>query len=348
VKVAIVSGPRSSVPMGLELAELRLLGALRDAQTSIKLDVRVVGGRAARRHAKRVAGTWIPARPGRPWSAAWRRADLVHLIGLDLPPPPRTPFTVTVHDLSPLHYDDEGTLPPWMGEIVQRAELFLTPSNFTANELNTQLSIPHERIRVFGGAAALDVEGADPLSVTELRAFGIEPPVVLRYGGYTTRKNVPLLLEAWAQVPLGTLVLAGPAQAAREQQLAAAAEVERVVVLDYVPDSLLRRLLRTSSVLASPSVYEGFGLPALEAMAAGTPVVALRTPFTEEVCGDAAFLVEHRADEFAAAVHRLLTEPQFAKTMTRRGLDRASRFTWASAASTLLKAFASAGGRRIS
>src|SRR5205814_4060507 len=76
MRVAIVSGPRSATPMGLELAEQRLLDALRAADTPIQLDLRVVGGRAARAYARRLHGRWIPAPPGHPWAAAWRRADL--------------------------------------------------------------------------------------------------------------------------------------------------------------------------------------------------------------------------------------------------------------------------------
>src|SRR3954454_7899823 len=101
MRVVIVSGPRSSTPMGLELAEQRLLDALRTIDTPIRLDLRVVGGRAARTHARRMRGRWIPAPPAHPWAAAWRRADLVHLLGIDLPPPPHQPFVATVHDLSP-------------------------------------------------------------------------------------------------------------------------------------------------------------------------------------------------------------------------------------------------------
>src|SRR3954454_3048409 len=146
MRVAIVSGARSATPMGLELAEQRLLEALRAADTSIELDVRVVGGRAARAHARRVRGRWIPALPTRPWTAAWAGADLVHLVGLELPRPRHKPFVATVYDLSPLHYDDEGSLPPWIDEIAARAALLLTMSEFTASALHEHLGVPRERI----------------------------------------------------------------------------------------------------------------------------------------------------------------------------------------------------------
>jgi glycosyltransferase involved in cell wall biosynthesis len=271
-------------------------------------------------------------------------ADIVHLLGLDLPPPRRKSFVAMVHDLSPLHYDDEGTLPPWLGEIVERAALLLTPSAFTANELSRHLGVPGERVRVIGGGPALDARHAEPLSRSELEQLGIEPPLVLRYGGYTKRKNVPLLLEAWAQVPIGTLVLAGPPQPARARVLAGAPSLDRVIVLDYVAQTLLARLLRSAAVLVSTSQYEGFGLPPLEALAAGTPTVAVSAPFVQEVCGDAALLVEERAEALGEALHQVLVDRELASRLRAAGPLRAARFTWSQVADSVLRAYASASG----
>jgi glycosyltransferase involved in cell wall biosynthesis len=328
--------------MGLELAELRLLGSLRAEVTDFALDVRVVGGRSSRRYARRLGARWIPARRHTLPRLASSGADLVHLIGLDLPPPRRKAFVATVHDLSPLHYDDEGVLPPWLGEIAERALFLVTPSAFTAAELHRHLGVPPERVRVFGGAAALDARNAEFLSPPELRQLGIEPPFVLRYGGYTKRKNVPLLLEAWAQVSCGTLVLTGPPQSARAKILAEAPSLDRVVVLDYVPQMLLARLLRGAAALVSTSAYEGFGLPPLEALAAGTPVVAVSTPFVREVCGDAALLVEGRSDALASALHRVLVDEELAHHLGTAGPARAANFTWSGAASAVIRAYESA------
>ncbi|MGZ4415532.1 MAG: hypothetical protein ACXVRZ_14325, partial [Gaiellaceae bacterium] len=104
MRVAIVSGPRSELPMGLELAERRLLEALRSNPGSIQLDLRVVGRRRALRHARALGARWIPTVRRSLPTTAEANADLVHLIGLDLPPPRRCPFVATVHDLSPIHY----------------------------------------------------------------------------------------------------------------------------------------------------------------------------------------------------------------------------------------------------
>ena len=340
MKVAVISGSRAAVPMGLELAEQRLLRALRtEASDDIEVDIRVVGGRGARAHARRLGARWLPARSRTLPQFALAGTDLVHLLGLDLPPPSRAPFVVMVHDLAPLEYHDEGVLPGWLDDIVDRASLFLTPSWFTATELSKHLAVTPERIRVVGGAPVLEAQRADLLSADELRRLGIEPPYVLRYGGYTTRKNVALLLEAWEQVPTGTLVLAGPAQSARTKILADAPSRDRVVVLDYVPQTVLARLLRTAALLVSTSSYEGFGLPPLEAMAAGTPVVAVSAPFVNEVCGDAALLVGEDVSELADALRRVMSDDDVASRLRNEGIRQALRFSWENVAGKVLIAW---------
>jgi glycosyltransferase involved in cell wall biosynthesis len=326
--------------MGLELAELRLLDALRRAQTDVELDVRVVGGRSARRHARRRGARWVPARHRTLPSIASARADVVHLLGLDLPPPRRKPFVAMVHDLAPMVYDDEGVVPPWLDEIVERASLLLTPSAFTAGELSQRLDVTAQRICVIGGAPALDARDAEPLSPRELSQLGIEPPFVLRSGGYSTRKNVALLLEAWALVSAATLVLTGPPQPARARILAEAPSLDRVVVLDYVPDALQARLLRSAAALVSTSSYEGFGLPALEALSAGTPVVAVDAPYVREVCGEAAIVVDEQPDALADALRSLLDDEPLAQAIGERGLLHAANFAWSHAADAVFSAYA--------
>ena len=325
--------------MGLERAEARLLEALQSRPRSVALDVRVVGGRAARRHARRIGARWVPAQPGTLPQRATMRGDLIHLLGLDLPPPRKARFVVMVHDLAPLHYDDEGQLPRWIDEILERAVVVLTPSAFTASELQKHFGVAEQRIQIIGGAPALEARGAVPLSAEELRDLGIGPPFTLRYGGYTKRKGVRLLLNAWASVPHGTLVLAGPSRTRGESVLPVASSIDRVVVLDYVSDELLARLLRSATALASTSEYEGYGLPVVEAMATGTPVVAVSTPFVREVCGDAAYLVEPEAEALARAISLVGQDDALARRLSDAGLSRVERYSWERVAHGVLSAY---------
>jgi glycosyltransferase involved in cell wall biosynthesis len=321
MRVAFLTGPRAAQPMGMELAEQRLLRALRELP--LEVEHRVVGRRAARASAKAAGARWCPST-----TLAARGADVVHLAGLELRPP-RGRFLLTVHDLAPLRFDDEGSLPPWAADSVGRAELVLCPSRFTASELHSLLGVPEEKLHVVGGGTGLDPKGAEPLSERELAGLGIGTPFVLRCGGYTTRKNVRLLLDAWRLVDSpATLVLAGPPQRARDELTLDG----RVVLLDYAPAQLLERLLRSAAALVSTSTYEGFGMPVLEALTAGTPVVATRTPFTEEVAGDAAFLVDADPAAVAAAIERVLAG--------ERRAGAAPSFSWARTANAVAEAYA--------
>lgn len=342
MRVAIVTSGRAEVAMGLETAELRLLEALRVQANGVRIDIRVVGGRSARRHAGRINARWYPAPPGRKSRRAWRAAEVIHLAGLTIPPPRRARFVATFHDLSPLHYPDEGSLPPWAQEIAERAEMLICPSAFTAHELERELGVERGRIAVVANGPGNDASMEEPLSDEELRALGLARPLVLRLGGYTLRKNVSLLLDAWPEIRLrtgATLALVGPAQAVRGERLAAAPSLDGVTVLDYLAASLVIRLVRTADVLVSTSLYEGFGLPPLEAMSAGTPVVAVRTPFVEEVCGDAALLVENDAAALADGVSSALADDKLGASLRRAGLHRAHAFSWSESADRLLAVY---------
>jgi glycosyltransferase involved in cell wall biosynthesis len=345
MKVAIVSGSRSPEPMGLELAELCLLKALRQRSGDAALDIRVVGRRGASRHARVLGGRWIPARPGTLPRRASSGVDIVHLLGLELPPPSRQPFVVTIHDLAPLQFPDEGCLPPWTEEVAARAKLIFAPSKFTACEIEGRLSVPSERIRVIGGGPALEAKGVAPLSDAELSALGVRGPLILRYGGYTTRKRLSLLLDAWPLVRNGTLVLSGPPQRTREDILSRAPSLDRVVVLDYTPSALLARLLRSASILVSTSSYEGFGLPPLEAIAAGTPVVATSSEFVREICGDAALLTESTPDSIGRALNLILADHALASELSTKGLQRAAQSSWSRAAARVLSGYREVASR---
>lgn len=340
--VAFVTGGRSEAAMGLETAELRLLHAVR-ARMIGGLDVRVVGGRSALRYSRRIGGRWFPALPGRASQRAWAGAVVVHLAGLTIPPPRSVPFVATFHDLCPLHFADEGSLPPWTAEIAERGARLVCPSAFTASELTARLGVEPGRITVVPNGPGNDAASAAPLTVAELEDLGLHPPVVLRLGGYTERKNVSLLLDAWPEIRGATdasLALVGPPQAARAERLADAPSLAGVSVLDYLPADVVPRLVASAGVLVSTSRYEGFGLPPLEAMTAGTPVVAVRTPFHEEVCGDTAVLVEDDAAALAAAVVRVLADDVLRESLGAAGRVRARQFSWERSAQLLLDVYA--------
>ncbi len=179
------------------------------------------------------------------------------------------------------------------------------------------------------------------LSATELAAFGITKPFVLRIGGYTQRKNIPLLIAAWKCVRrqvAASLVLAGPPLGVRDSLLASVSGHDAIVVLDYVSSDLLPKLLRSAAALVSPSILEGFGMPPLEAMTAGVPVVAVRSSSSEEVCGTSALFAENTVEALAEALVRVLSDAAL-RPLVMAGLDRSGTMTWDVAASSLVSVY---------
>jgi glycosyltransferase involved in cell wall biosynthesis len=342
LKVAVVTGPRDLRPMGFGLAERLIIGALRAAPSELEVMVHVVGGRSARRYARAIDAQWQPARPGRLPARVERQADLVHLTSLEIEPPTRTPYVVSVADVAPLRFPDEGELAPQAQRVIERAAAAIVPSRFTAAELVELFDIAADRVHVAPQAVGHPVSPATvPLSHDELSELGLRTPFAIRLGGYSQRKGLPLLLDAWPAVQQRTnlqLALVGPDQPARTSALAGAATQEDVVAVDYLPAEVVPRLLRAASMLVSSSTYEGFGLPPLEALSAGVPVVAIGAAAVREVCSDAA-LYASDSGSLAAAMIRVHADEDLAVRMIRAGLQRAAGFIWERNAEETLRVY---------
>jgi glycosyltransferase involved in cell wall biosynthesis len=195
--------------------------------------------------------------------------------------------------------------------------------------------IPHGVDReVFRPSSTDEVEGVR-------RRFGIAGPYLLSLGGIEPRKNLPNLVRAFAQLPAGgrpMLVLVGGGvewnPEGRDALQAALREVpghvaERVVLTGYVKEQEKVALLGGAEALVYPSLYEGFGLPVLEAMACGTPIVTSDLSALPEVTGDAALLVDPRdTGALASAIERVLEEKDLRHDLETRGMSRAAGYTW--------------------
>ncbi len=259
--------------------------------------------------------------------------DLYHSLALSYPAPAGRPSVYTIHDLPPARFSDEGTLPGWTRQAACSASAVVTPSAFAKRELVELLGLPESRVHVVPNGYERDVFHPDviPADAEMLAARGISGPFLLYSGGFTRRKNVKALLEAWTQTapayPDLTLVLAGPT--APLEALAAETPAPRVVVAGYLERDLLPRILKAATALVYPSIYEGFGLPPLEAMALGVPVIAVRQGAVPEVVGDCAVLAENGSPEsLAAAVRSLLDNAALAHSLSACGPARANLFSW--------------------
>jgi glycosyltransferase involved in cell wall biosynthesis len=257
------------------------------------------------------------------------------------------PSVVTAHDLGYLHYPDKHPLLArlyldWSTRhSASIARRVIAVSQATAQDLVALNGIPRDKIRVVHSGVDEELQPVrDEAILRDMKKqFGIKGPYVLHVGSIQPRKNLARLVEAFSQamdvVEGLRLVLAGRRAWGDQSLLDRIHELdlaERVVMPGYVPDADLAALYSGASVYAFPSLYEGFGFPALEAMACGTPVVCANTSSLPEIVGDAALTfaptdVAGQAD----ALRRVLTDPALRKHLVERGFARLQQFTWEAA-----------------
>jgi len=254
---------------------------------------------------------------------------------------------VTIHDLDFLVHPERvraeirRDYPALARDHAHRADGILVPSNYTAREVVRMLGVPVERITVCHHGAPEWAPG--PL---EPRPNGVG--YILFVGTLEARKNVGALLHAYAILAarnrsIPRLVLAGKTTPDASGWLEMAAKFPlagRVELVGYVQPSERRELYRRAKLLVLPSYDEGFGLPALEAMAMGIPVVASNRGALPEVLGEAGMLVDPDDHEaLVNAIERVLQDELYARGASERGLARAREFTWDRAAETTRKAY---------
>jgi glycosyltransferase involved in cell wall biosynthesis len=276
--------------------------------------------------------------------------EVVHDAGYVVPPS-RAPLVATVHDLLFLTYPDHYT---WHSRAVLRrglelarrhARLVICPSRATMDACRAA-GIGSERLRLVPwGVRARTIEGSESEEIR--RRYAIERPYVLFCGTREPRKNLRRVLEAFRRLdrPGLELVLAGP-EGWKEDLTSGVATLEgRVRSLGFVPPDDLDALYTGAVAAVYPSLAEGFGLPVLEAMAHGVPVVTSAGKATEEVAGDAALLVDPLdVDAIAGAMERVLEDRELAVSLGAAAKERAASFTWQRSAELVAAVYSEAAG----
>jgi glycosyltransferase involved in cell wall biosynthesis len=266
-----------------------------------------------------------------------------------------------VHDLSFRHHPEFFSLTTRLRLNmlvplhVRQARLVLTPSEFSRQDLISAFGLAAERVVVVPAAvrpeSTVAPHSAMPVS---LRARGVGDRFFLYLGNLHPRKNVGRLVDAYARarsrsaaVAAHQLVIAGARGWHSEDVARAAAALPGLVVmLGRIDDAERDALLGSATALVYPSLFEGFGLPPLEAMAAGTPVLASATTAMPEVLGDAALLVEPRdVEAIVDALLRLAEDQSLRDTLRERGLSRVARYTAKTTGERALAAFDIAAAR---
>ena len=257
----------------------------------------------------------------------------------------RCPAVVTVHDISYARAPEmfsrrDRKLLGLVRGSVRRAERVIAVSEFTRTDVIDQYGLdPAKVVAISNGVGPQFRPQADAAMRVQER-FGIVKPYVLCVGALQARKNVPLVIEAYVQLMgRGTnceLVVAGGDRGGRLDVLDAILRnrlTGRVHLLGHVEEMELPALYSGARAFVSPSLYEGFGLPALEAMACGTAVIASNTTGLAEAVGDAGLTIDPRsADELAEAIRRVHEDEELRDRLVAAGHARAAEFTWARAA----------------
>lgn len=270
--------------------------------------------------------------------------DLFHYTNYILPVvSARTPKAMTVHDLAFLRDPSCHTgsaqegLSNVMARAVRECRVFLAPSESTARDCEEFLRLPRERIFVtplgvgpefFARAPAAPEPGG--------------PPYLLAVGTLEPRKNHPRLIRAAARVPGVELRIAGK-RGWLYDETEKAARSGGATLLGHVSEPRLRALMAGAAAIVYPSLLEGFGLPVLEAMAMGRPVLTSNRPPLSELAGDGALLVDPEdEDAIAEGIRRILHDGALRAELARRGPARARRFTWEACAEATRRAYEAA------
>jgi glycosyltransferase involved in cell wall biosynthesis len=307
---------------------LRGPGRIRSALAGIDVELRLWPLPAS--HALRTL--WSRAeRPGT--ERILGRFDVLHFSDWMYPPQRDGVRATTIHDLVPLHFPEWCTARTIAmhtrkyANTARTCDLVFVNSSYTGEDVERTLHVPGEKIRV-ARPGLREVFRADGDSAQ------LGAPYVLTVATLEPRKNLATLLDAHARVADELQLAIVGAEGWGEQP-----ELDRpgIIRLGFVSDDELARLYRGAAVVVYPSRFEGFGIPVVEAMACGSPVVASRHPSLDDACGDAALRADPEDPEaIVAGIRRALAERP---ALSARGLAHARQFTWRAVGDIFLRAY---------
>jgi len=277
-----------------------------------------------------------------PWILRRLEPDLVHFTNYQAPFAAGVPYVVSFHDMTLSLFPEchplrrrliLSKLRPF---VARRARLVLVPSESTRRDVVQILGVDPARVRVIPYAASPRFRPIEAGPQRLEAAYGVRSAYFLFVGNLEPRKNLARALRAFARVapslPQHCFVLVGQHGWKYQEVLREAERIElngRVRVLGYVPENDLPLFYRHATALIYPSLYEGFGLPVVEAMACGTPVLTSRSSSLTEIAEGAALLVDpYDEREIGDGLLALATDGELRAGLTARGLERAATYSW--------------------
>lgn len=312
--------------------------------------------------------------PGRILSLGWKRLgfppvnwlirgmDLYHFPDFVARPVRRKPVVTTIYDLSFKRYPEftepknlkylEASIP----KSIERSDRIIVISEFTRDELTSLYPVSGNKITVVHGG--IDDIFHEPLTDDELMRvrfrFNLPEKYILTVGTWEPRKNLARLLQAWRALRMDgklggyKLVMVGMKGwlcGEIEQKFRNQAGQRGVMSIGYVPRTCLPAIYRGASAFIYPSIYEGLGLPPLEALACGIPVAAARAGAIPEVLGEAALYFDpSKTREIAEAINAVIIREELAAQLLRKGREQIKDFTWEKAAEKTMQVYRNACG----
>lgn len=251
---------------------------------------------------------------------------------------------VTCHDIIPVAYYHTQN-PVWKlnAKGLRKAEKIITVSEFSKNDIIKHIRYPEDKIEIIPPAVDHNLYYQNR-NKSILKKYGIkeDEKVILYVGAEEPRKNIQVLISSFnklkSKIPQIKLLKVGTPNYLRVRekllkQIESLNLQKDVIFAGYVPESELAKIYNAVDLFVFPSLYEGFGIPPLEAMACGTPVITSNSSSLPEVVGDAAIIIDpYDANKFAEEMYEVLTEDGLREEMIRKGLDRSKMFSWEKAA----------------
>lgn len=274
-------------------------------------------------------------------------ADLSIFFNFVVPPRISGKIITTIHDMTYIRFPETmdarnlRRLRQGMERSIEQSDHILTVSEFSKKEIAELLGIPEEKISVVPNAPSVSGDAGD-FSVLEER-FGIRKPYLLYVGTIEPRKNLKRLIRAFKTLKAEQgiphqLVLAGGKGWANEEIYKEAGDMPDIVFTGYISNGEKNAMYANASAFVFPSLYEGFGIPPLEAMHFGCPVICADAASLPEVVGDAAILIDPLDEtDIAQGIWRVISDEDCASGLIRRGCIREKEFTWERSAEKLME-----------
>lgn len=302
----------------------------------------------------RFASNFLPV----PYSAFFGRSDLTHFFNYIVPPCVKGKSVVTVHDMVYKAFPEtvrartKYMLDTGLKRSMKRADLIVTDSEFSKSEILKYFPQHENKLRV----VPCGVDGRkfhpaqNPERIPEVKkSLGIEGEYFLYLGTIEPRKNLERLIGGYAQFvahygnDAPKLVLAGGKGWLYDSIFAKAQQMkleDRIIFTKYVPSEDMNELMCGATAFVFPSIYEGFGMPPLEAMASGVPVLVSGAASLPEVTADCAVIIDPYSEEsISDGLERLTTDSELRERLSREGIERAKSFSWEKSAEKLYEIY---------